>query len=430
MPDKRVDQYGTITPTGNEFILIQNPTTLAYQKVVVSSISGTGGAGAVTSVAGKTGVVTLAEADIANLTTDLAAKQPTLVSGTNIKTVNGTTLLGSGDIAITGGAGTVTSTSIVSANGFAGTVATPTTTPAITLTTTATGLLKGNGTAISAATSGTDYVVPSGSITGTAANVTGTVGIANGGTGVAALPTGILKGAGTGAITAVTAPTGAIVGTTDTQTLSSKTLDNTTIETIKAVNLTIQDGTDITKQAKFDASAITTATTRTYILPNAAGTIALTSSNITGTAAGLSANITESQVTNLVTDLAAKQGTLTLTTTGTSGAATLTGNTLNIPIYATGGGAAGITRSVTTITTAVTAGATALVDYVYLINTGGTLTMPTAVGNTNRYSIKNISAANTTVASTSSQTFDGSTLTLSPGASVDLISDGANYQIF
>jgi hypothetical protein len=53
--------------------------------------------------------------------------------------------------------GTVTSVSVVSANGLAGTVATSTTTPAITLSTTITGILKGNGTAISAATSGTDY---------------------------------------------------------------------------------------------------------------------------------------------------------------------------------------------------------------------------------------------------------------------------------
>lgn len=45
--------------------------------------------------------------------------------------------------------GTVTSVSVVSANGFAGTVATATTTPAITLTTTITGVLSGNGTAIS-----------------------------------------------------------------------------------------------------------------------------------------------------------------------------------------------------------------------------------------------------------------------------------------
>ena len=53
--------------------------------------------------------------------------------------------------------GSVTSVSVVSANGLAGTVATATTTPAITLSTTITGLLKGNGTAISAAASGTDY---------------------------------------------------------------------------------------------------------------------------------------------------------------------------------------------------------------------------------------------------------------------------------
>ncbi len=56
-----------------------------------------------------------------------------------------------------GGVGTVTSVSVVSANGFAGSVANPTTTPAITLSTTANGLLKGNGTAISAATSEVDY---------------------------------------------------------------------------------------------------------------------------------------------------------------------------------------------------------------------------------------------------------------------------------
>ena len=56
--------------------------------------------------------------------------------------------------------GTVTSASVVSANGFAGTVATATTTPAITLTTSITGVIKGNGTALSAATAGTDYLAP------------------------------------------------------------------------------------------------------------------------------------------------------------------------------------------------------------------------------------------------------------------------------
>lgn len=56
---------------------------------------------------------------------------------------------------IPSGSGTVTSVSIVSANGFAGTVATATTTPAITLSTTINApVLAGNGTSISAATLG------------------------------------------------------------------------------------------------------------------------------------------------------------------------------------------------------------------------------------------------------------------------------------
>lgn len=73
--------------------------------------------------------------------------------------------------------GTVTSVSVVSANGFGGSVATATTTPAITLTTSLTGLLKGNGTSMSAATAGTDYVAPGGALgtpsSGTLTNVTG-----------------------------------------------------------------------------------------------------------------------------------------------------------------------------------------------------------------------------------------------------------------
>lgn len=103
-----------------------------------------------------------------------------------------------------GGSGTVTSVSVVSANGFAGTVATATTTPAITISTTVTGILSGNGTAISAAsTTGSGSVVLATSPTlvtpilgtptsGTLTNctglpivggTTGTLSLARGGTG-------------------------------------------------------------------------------------------------------------------------------------------------------------------------------------------------------------------------------------------------------
>lgn len=58
------------------------------------------------------------------------------------------------------GDGTVTSVSVASANGLAGSVANPTTTPAITLSTLITGVLKGDGTAISAAVAETDYATP------------------------------------------------------------------------------------------------------------------------------------------------------------------------------------------------------------------------------------------------------------------------------
>jgi hypothetical protein len=90
------------------------------------------------------------------------------------------------------GSGTVTTVSVATANGFAGTVANATTTPAITLTTSITGMLKGNGTAISAASAGTDYVEPSGALgtpsSGTLTNCTGlpvSTGISGLGTGVA-----------------------------------------------------------------------------------------------------------------------------------------------------------------------------------------------------------------------------------------------------
>ena len=54
--------------------------------------------------------------------------------------------------------------------------------------------------------------------------------VAKGGSGAATL-TGIVKGNGTSAFTAVTAPSGTIVGTTDTQTLTNKTLTSPTLTT-------------------------------------------------------------------------------------------------------------------------------------------------------------------------------------------------------
>lgn len=75
--------------------------------------------------------------------------------------------------------------------------------------------------------------------------------------------------------------TGDIVGTTDTQTLSNKTLDNTSTITVKDSAFTIQDDTDTSKQIKLQASGITTATTRTLTVPDADITLAGTTNSQT-----------------------------------------------------------------------------------------------------------------------------------------------------
>ena len=68
---------------------------------------------------------THAQSDITNLTTDLAAKQATLVSGANIKTVNSTSLLGSGNISVgtIGGSAGATDNRILRADGTGGSTA-------------------------------------------------------------------------------------------------------------------------------------------------------------------------------------------------------------------------------------------------------------------------------------------------------------------
>jgi len=69
--------------------------------------------------------------------------------------------------------------------------------------------------------------------------------VAKGGSGAATL-TGILKGNGTSAFTAVTAPSGTIVGTTDTQTLSAKTLTNPTVTNYVETPFSANSSTAIT----------------------------------------------------------------------------------------------------------------------------------------------------------------------------------------
>jgi len=194
----KLDVTGLIDPTGLELTpQASNPGLVAAQTLWINN--GTGHlmrgsvdletlGGTISSVFGRTGVVVATSGDYTttqvtegtNLYYTNARGIGSLLSGftsgagtvTSADTILSAIQKINGNIAASG-SGTVTTASVVSANGFSGTVATASTTPAITLTTTITGLLKGNGTAISAAVSGTDYVVPNAAITaGTGTKVT------------------------------------------------------------------------------------------------------------------------------------------------------------------------------------------------------------------------------------------------------------------
>lgn len=93
---------------------------------------------------------------------------------------------------------------------------------------TTTGILKGSNGAISAAVAGTDYVIPSGSITGTAGGLSATLGVSKGGTGKSSVTkNAILAGnasSTTGALAAIATASGALYATAANGTASFGTL--------------------------------------------------------------------------------------------------------------------------------------------------------------------------------------------------------------
>ena len=117
MPDKKISALDAIVTIANDDVLpIVDNSASTTKKISITQIKAQS---PVQSVASKTGTVTLDKSDVGlgnvDNTSDadkpistatqsaLNAKQATLVSGTNIKTINGTSLLGSGDITVGGG---------------------------------------------------------------------------------------------------------------------------------------------------------------------------------------------------------------------------------------------------------------------------------------------------------------------------------------
>lgn len=157
-----------------------------------------------------------------------------------------------------GGSGTVTSVSVTSANGFAGTVATATTTPAITLSTTVTGLLKGNGTAISAAVADTDYQAP------ISLTTTGTSGAASFIGDVLNIPQ---YSGGAGGVSSVASADSSITVTNPTSTVDLAVVKSPKLTTGRTISIT---GDLAYTSPSFDGSGNVTA----------AGTLATVNSNV------------------------------------------------------------------------------------------------------------------------------------------------------
>lgn len=113
-----------------------------------------------------------------------------------------------------------------------------------------TGVTLVSGERCLAAWNGSDFVkIGSSAIS----NLSGVLPVANGGTGAATL-TGLVVGNGASAMTVVTAPSGAVVGTTDTQTLTNKRI-TTRISTITTAS-TITPNSDTTDQYNVTALAV------------------------------------------------------------------------------------------------------------------------------------------------------------------------------
>lgn len=112
------------SPTFTGTVIIPSPFTLGATSVLPTGVELNFVDGVTSGIQGQLdGKATAShshpQSDVTNLTSDLAAKQATLVSATNIKTINGSSVLGSGDLVVSSGytfVGTLASNQATGAN--------------------------------------------------------------------------------------------------------------------------------------------------------------------------------------------------------------------------------------------------------------------------------------------------------------------------
>ena len=321
--------------TDTAFSLIQPTKTINYIIKVIPDTN-LSVSGVVTSIGGLSGAFTCVS--------------PVVCAGNTITSTGG------------GGGGGVSTVSVATANGLAGTVTNPTSTPNITLSTTVSGLVKANAGAFSGATAGIDYQSPISLTTlGTsgAATLSGsTLNIpqyteGGGGSGTA-FKQNFIAGVGftTGSTTSLTLSTTPTTGqavlisfdgvdqiggtgtTGDTWTISGAVITFnaaiTAVNVVQVVGLsssggggtgTVTSASVVTANGFYGSVATATTTPAITLNTNVSGIMKGTGSAMTAATAG--------------TDY---QAPVSLTTFGSSGAATFSGTTLNIPNYSTGGG--------------------------------------------------------------------------------------------
>lgn len=227
--------------------------------------------------------------------------------------------------------GTVTSVSVVSANGLAGTVANATTTPAITLSTTVTGIVKGNGTALSAASAGTDYVAPgaitTSGLTMATARLLGRTTASTGAVEEITVGTGLSLTAGT---LSNSAPDQTVVLTAGTGISTSGTYPNFTITNTapdQVVSLTA--GTGISISGAYPSFTVTNSAPDQIISLTGAGTTV-----VTGTYPSFTITSND-QYVGTVTSVSGTGSVNGITLTGTvtsSGSLTLGGTLSNVSL--------------------------------------------------------------------------------------------------